>query len=365
MSARKRPRCLGFAAALLLCSALGSVEANADFRPCVRQDGTALRDAHWAGLQPGHPLRGQVLKHGQPIAVEAGNCVRSPLQQLIVEVWTVLGEGGIVLLGEVHDNSEQHLVRADMLWPRLESLSAENGPRPAAVFEHLYAGQQARVENFYAVASNNAPLTAEHLLQRLDWRNSGWPSADIFYPLFDSVLGAKLPVVAGDAPRDRVRALTRQGASALPDDDRALLDMSAAMPKSLRDALTKKIESSYCELMPAAALEGTNAGQRYRDAHMAKTLIKAAEQHGSAILLAGNDHVRRDRGVPWYLGQLAPEKKVVTVMLREEEVGWNNPQDYLPFDPHGHLAADYVLFTPAHDRPDYCAKVGRHLQSNN
>ena len=75
--------------------------------PCARTDGTALRDAHWRDAQPAHPLIGQVHKSDGPIAIIDVNCTRSPLQQLIVEVWQMIRAGGVVLLGEVHDNPEQ------------------------------------------------------------------------------------------------------------------------------------------------------------------------------------------------------------------------------------------------------------------
>ena len=93
--------------------------------------------------------------------------------------------------------------------------------------------------------------------------------------------------------------------------------------------------------------------QRYVDAHMADVLVKAAEMHGAAFLLAGNGHVRTDRGVPWYLRQLAPSRKVVSVMLLEVEDGKLDGAAG-PRTPDGAWAADYVLFTPRHARLDPC-----------
>ena len=48
------------------------------------------------------------------------------------------------------------------------------------------------------------------------------------------------------------------------------------------------------------------AAQRYRDAHMADCPHRGSARHGSAILIAGNGHVRADRGVPWHIRQRAP-----------------------------------------------------------
>ena len=116
---------------------------------CARPSAVALRDVHWQHQQPAHPLIGQVFKGEQPIVVASDTCTRSPLQQLIVEVWDIIRGGGIVLLGEVHDNPEHHAVRGDILWPRLDQVVPTHGLRPAAVFEHIRTSQQAGLDSFY------------------------------------------------------------------------------------------------------------------------------------------------------------------------------------------------------------------------
>jgi uncharacterized iron-regulated protein len=90
---------------------------------------------------------------------------------------------------------------------------------------------------------------------------------------------------------------------------------------------------------------------------MADMLLKASEKHGSAILIAGNGHVRNDRGVPWYIRQRAPDRKVVSVMLVEVEDGRNYAEAYVPRDPDGKPAADYIIFTPRAEREDPCVKM--------
>lgn len=84
-------------------------------------------------------------------------------------------------------------------------------------------------------------------------------------------------------------------------------------------------------------------------------LIKAAEKHGSAVLVADNSRVRTDRGVPWYLRQRMTGKTIVSVSLIEVEDGKNDPESYVPRDPDGKPATDYILFTPKAKRDDPCA----------
>ena len=95
---------------------------------------------------------------------------------------------------------------------------------------------------------------------------------------------------------------------------------------------------------------------------MAGALVNAADRHGAAFLLAGNGHVRTDRGVPWYLRRLAPSRKVLSVMLLEVEEGNNDGPVHVPRATEAAWATDYVLFTPRHGRPDPCEKMRQGKQ---
>lgn len=346
----------GWVAAFAACVLLAAA-AQAQTPACERS-GVALRDVHWRFKAPPHPLLGQVLKGGQPIAVTSGSCTRSPLQQLIAEVWDVIRGHGIVLLGEVHDNPEHHLVREDIMWPRLEPWLATVDLRPAAVFEHIRTSQQAQLDHFYDMAGRSRRLwQAYDLLRELDWTSSGWPAAEIFEPLFDGALWAKLPIHAGNAPRERTRALARGDLAGLTPTEQARLDIARTMPEPLLGALAGELEASHCGVMPASAFGAMSLAQRYTDAHLAASLVEAADKQGAAFLLAGNGHVRSDRGVPWYLRQFAPGRKVAAVMLLEVEEGKVDAPAYVPRAPDGAWAADYVLFTPRHPRADPCEKM--------
>ena len=70
---------------------------------------------------------------------------------------------------------------------------------------------------------------------------------------------------------------------------------------ALDDALLTELEASHCGLMPKSAFGGMAVAQRFRDGNMASILADAAPGSGQVVLVAGNGHVRLDRGVPWYL----------------------------------------------------------------
>lgn len=239
----------------LVLALLPSAHAQPDMPPCVRGDGTAFRDVHWWRLQSKHPPVGQVFKGDRPIAEESQGCKRTPLQQLIVEVWGTIRSGGVVLLGEVHDNPEHHAVRADILRPRLEKLAPTRGLRPAAVFEHIRTTQQAQLDRFYNRAARSRRLwRASDLLRELNWKGTGWPAADSFYPVFDAALWARMPILPGNVDRQRMRALARGDLLNASPEELALLDTANAVPQPMLEALTTELAQSHCGVLPASAL---------------------------------------------------------------------------------------------------------------
>lgn len=257
----------------------------------------------------------------------------------------------ILLLGEVHDNPMHHQVRA---WLIAQKLAQTYGGKPASeavVFEQIRADQQPALDQFKVLAEAGGG-TADDLFRLLEWDKSGWPPASIYKPLFEAVVTARLPIFAGNLPPDRIRAVARGGPIA--PEDRARLKLDNQMPATLAEALNRELAESHCGVMPPEAIGGLAAAQRYRDAHLADALLTARKRHGFAILIAGNGHVRSDRGVPWHIRNLAPESSVMSVVILEVEDGKTDPEAYVPRDPEGKAAADLVIFTPRAERGDPC-----------
>jgi uncharacterized iron-regulated protein len=196
--------------------------------------------------------------------------------------------------------------------------------------------------------------TAVDLLRLLQWEKSGWPPGEIFRPLFDAVIASRLPIYPGDPPRDRVRAVAKNGAASLTADERIRLGVDSQLPGPLAETLERELIDSHCGALPPQAVAGMATAQRYRDAHLADAVLEAAARHGSAILIAGNGHVRSDRGVPWHIRRRMPNAPVMSVVLVEVEDGKTDPAAYLPRDPDGKLAADLLIFTLKAERADPC-----------
>jgi uncharacterized iron-regulated protein len=95
----------------------------------------------------------------------------------------------------------------------------------------------------------------------------------------------------------------------------------------------------HCGKRPGAkVLAGMIEAQRARDARMAAVLAS----HAPSVLIAGNGHARRDRGVPFYLAG-----GVLSIAFVEVEADKETPQDYAQ-------DFDYLWFTPRAVRDDPC-----------
>lgn len=309
-----------------------------------------------------HPLVGRIwiARDNRTIdgpALSRGIIVGAPIAEAIGAK-----SGQLLLLGEIHDNPEHHLFRAGLIDAVTGPNAFGRAAHPAVVAEHIRADQAAALEAFANRPAAPADQMADLLFEHLDWQHSGWPAASMFKPLYAAIIEARLPILPGDAPRERIRSLARGGAAVLAPDESARLALGHDWPAPLAAALAAEIKTSHCGMLPDTAIPGMSFAQRYRDGHLAEAMATAAERHGGAILLAGNGHIRTDRGVPWYLRHRAGNRPILAVMLAEVEDGNTDPANYAPRDPAGKPAIDVIVFTPRAQRDDPCEKMREHMQ---
>lgn len=307
---------------------------------------SALQD--WVSpLQRDHPLAGVIWSAEKGQAITPDKLLRA------------LAESDVVLLGEVHDNPDHHRLRAWVIGELASRRQASGETGPAVVLEHIRADQQHVLDR--ALTSRRA-MRARDLLEALEWERSGWPSAAMFVPLFEELLSRALPILGGNTAASTIREVARGGLEALPAEERSRLGLDAQLDPPLNAALTAEIERNHCGLLPESAFSPMSLAQRYRDAHLADVVLSAKEAHGAAVLLAGNGHVRADRGVPWHLRRRSPETRSVTVAFAEVESGGKDAAAYVPLDPSGAPAVDYVWLTPQAERPDPCERMRQRYE---
>ena len=261
-----------------------------------------------------------------------------------------LAEAPFVLLGEIHDNPDHHRLQA---WLVAEVLG--RGRAAPVVMEMLSEDQAEAV----AAASDDA----EAFGAAVGWEGTGWPAYEMYRPVVAAAFAGGVRPTWSNIDPKRVRGAGMQGLGSLKAGERRRLRLAEGLPGPLQAALGEEIVEGHCGMLPVQAVGPIADVQRWRDASFAHRMVVASKQAGGAgaILIAGGGHVRRDRAVPWHLRRFAPDLWARALVLREIEAGKDAPEDYLPKDPEGNPAADFLWLTPATARPDPCEKFRKHM----
>jgi uncharacterized iron-regulated protein len=242
----------------------------------------------------------------------------------------VLAQGGVVLLGEIHDNRHHHALRGQLI----DVLSARK-VRSALVFEHVTVEFQDRLEALER-------RTTKEFFDALNWEESGWPERMRFEPLIAPALRSQWPLVAGSPTRQQVRAALG------PASDQ---ELGPPLPRPLLEDLLEELEQSHCGLLPRSAFGPMARAQQLRDRRLAQQVIAARARAGSAVLLAGNGHIRSDRAVPYQLANLLPALSAVLSVSFEEA---DTPAKlYAP--------ADWTVVTVGAAREDPCLAMRKQF----
>jgi len=267
---------------------------------------------------------------------------------------TELAGRRFVLLGEVHDNPDHHRRQARVLRHLVAA-----GRRPALVVEMLSADVAGELEQVRA----RPDAGPEDLRRAVAWDASGWPAWEIYAPVFEAALEADLPVVPGDLPASALDALRHDGLAGLDPVLRRDLGLDVPVPDAWRRALQVRLQRAHCDLLPEEALPRMVDVQLARDAHLARTLARAAEGHGEgAVLVAGAGHVRRDQAVPAWLERRGVAGSLASVALTEVQRDAADPTAKLRERLGATIPYDWIWFTPRHPREDPCEALRERLQ---
>ena len=238
----------------------------------------------------------------------------------------------LLLLGEVHDNAQQHALR-------LQAFDAllQRGARPALLMEQFDRDRQDRIEHVRAQAPPGGSATAtdadaQALIDAAATPGVRW-HWDFYRPFIRLALEHGLPILAANVSRKEARRVSAQGLAATGFDER--------VPADLVQAQAALIVASHCGMVDPAQSRRMASAQIARDQFMARLLEQHRER--GAVLLAGNGHVRRDIGVPRWL---TPATRTRTLAIGLLEAGAGD-----------HAAFDHALNTPAQPREDPCAAM--------
>lgn len=233
---------------------------------------------------------------------------------------TRLAQSERLIIGEQHDNANHH---AAQLW-LLQALG-EQRQQGSLLLEMLTADQQSKVP-----AARQMPASAD-VAKALDWQD-GWDWA-LYGPIVRFALSQPYPLLAANLDNNEIRAVYREPPP---------LSGARSNAAAVKDTLLRQISDSHCGLLPESQMPAMLAVQQQRDRRMAERLLAAP---APSMLLAGAWHARKDVGVPLHVVDLDAAKAPTVLILAEEG------------DALTAAMADYVWYTPATAKPDYCEQM--------
>lgn len=246
----------------------------------------------------------------------------------------------VVLLGEVHDNAAQHKLRLTAL----RQLAA-NGARPAIAFEQFDREHQSDIER----ARRERPADVDYLIAQAKG-NPGW-DWDYYRPFVALAFEYDLPIIAANLSNGKASQVAMDGWRVLFDakarNELTLDELPAYFWRKHEAA----IASGHCNLLPAEALPAQARAQIARDIVLAQSIRPYLA--GGVVLLAGNGHVRRDIGVPFWLPADAGALSIG--MLERGGDG---------LAPESDDAFDAYVITERAARADPCKALEKHFQSS-
>lgn len=271
-----------------------------------------------------HPLAGKIYD------VAAGTFLTPD------ELMARLAAARYVLLGEVHDNADHHRLHGAVV-----AALARAGRRPVVAMEQLDTSQQAALDRYLSI-----PGDAAGLGRAVRWSNA-WPEWRFYQPIAEAALGAGLNILAANVPDAELRGYMRD-ASAVDAAFAERTFLRVPLEPGDQRSLDRELVAMHCGTT-GPVIQQMHFAQRVRDAAFADTIVRGDEGDGG-VLIAGNGHVRTDRGVPWVLRRMKPAATVAAVAFVEVAEGLLQAPDYRRLYDAPTLPFDYVWFTPGTTR---------------
>ncbi len=244
-----------------------------------------------------------------------------------------------VLLGEVHDNRQQHELRLAALKQRLEA-----GDRPALAFEQFDRGTQAEIDR----SRREHPREPDALIRAAGAKNWDWT---LYRPYVQLALDYDLPIVAANLSRADAMAVASSGWEPVFDERTRTALALDRLPAELIAAHEQAVALGHCNLLPASALPAMARAQIARDIVLARAIQPQLAR--GVVLLTGSGHARKDIGVPVWL-TAAERSELMSIGIVEAS---DDPADVQPSQ------FDAIVVTARAERPDPCEPLRRRAMA--
>jgi uncharacterized iron-regulated protein len=231
----------------------------------------------------------------------------------------------VTLFGELHNNAVAHWLQLELAMA-MAAGTADDG-RPLVIgMEMFEADNQILIDEYFDGIISQASFEQEARL----WRNY---QTD-YKPVLEFARGQGIRLVATNIPRRYASAVFRNGLEVLeglsPDAHRWMAPLPIVVDTDL---------PSYRAMLAMAGNHGTPNiiyAQAVKDATMAWFIHRNLHSRARVLHLNGSYHSDHYEGINWYLRQLLPELRILTITTIEAE----DPDDV---DPELLKKADFTI----------------------
>lgn len=232
----------------------------------------------------------------------------------------------IILFGELHDNPVNHWLELKLL----KDLYKVKGSKLIVGAEMFEADDQIVINEYLLKKISDKTLKEEIKT----WNNY---KTD-YKPLLDFSKEYSLPFIATNIPRRYANMVYSKGFEALDSISPQAKSWIAPLPIFYSDTLR-----AYREIFKAAGGHGGSnlpKSQAIKDATMAHFINLNYKKGATFLHFHGSYHSNNYQGIYWYLKQLNPTLKILTIASVEQDEIEKLSQENL------HLA-DFIICTPA------------------
>ena len=234
----------------------------------------------------------------------------------------------IVLFGELHNNPISHWLQLELTMA-LHDRKAEQLVMGLEMFE---ADDQMIIAEYFSGLITERNFKSEARL----WNNY---DTDI-RPLLEFARENELAFIATNIPRRYAAVVNREGFEGLERLSPEALRFVAPLPVAYDPELPGYKAMLEMGGMPAHANENFPKAQAIKDATMAHFIMNNFETGNLFIHFHGTYHSNNYEGIVWYLHQMNPDLKLMTISTVEQDQVDTLNEEYLN-------QADFIIAVPA------------------